>query len=78
MDVFTPDFDLKRSLAQDASGAVLKAVCDALREGGQTLRRTMDQGLAPADFQTATALKNAFTLAEESIVEYWKLKHPAA
>ena len=77
MEIFNPAFDLKPSLAKDTPGTVLKACCDALREGDQTVRRAMDQGLPPAQFQTATALKTALALAEESLTDYWKLKHPA-
>lgn len=75
MDVCGPDFDLKRRLAEDASGAVLKASCDVLREGDQAVRRAMDQGLSPSAFQAAEAMREALALAEESLSEYWKMKH---
>jgi hypothetical protein len=75
MDVFSPAFDLKQSLDQDASGQTLAALRTALLEGHRALDRSIDQGLPPKNFQAAARLKDALALAEEIITEYWMGKN---
>jgi hypothetical protein len=72
MDVSAVDFDLHEALGSDETGAVVKAVKGTLQEGQVIVRRAIDKGLSPKDFQSAEQLRQAFDTATAVVDKCWQ------
>jgi hypothetical protein len=64
--------DLEAKLAGDASGALREELCRALADERIGIRRLIDGGLAPDDYQTAQAYHDACAAAERVVVGCWR------
>jgi len=71
MNVLHEDFDLTSALIEDRSGAVLREVKTALELGNASLRRIIDKGLAPAEFNVASNLQKACQQAQDIVETFW-------
>jgi hypothetical protein len=70
--------ELEAQLADDASGELRDELCSALAKDRSVLRRTIDAGLPPDEFNMAQVVHDAFAAAERVVNDYWRQSHAGA
>jgi hypothetical protein len=68
--------DLEGRLIADAGGAYRDSVVNSLATERAAIRRTMDAGLAPAEFDAAGKLLSGIDAATRAVQVLWKTAHP--
>jgi hypothetical protein len=71
MDIYAEDFDIGAALAADPDGHALRAVKNALETTKSGLKKTMDKGLAQAEFTVANNLHSACQTAHDLVEQFW-------
>lgn len=74
-DMYSEDWTPADVLAEDATGAKLKEMSDALRQVQAQLKMAMDKGVTPAEFAKGTALLASFEAADNGLRRSWKKRH---
>jgi hypothetical protein len=72
MDVFDYAFDIDEALENDSNGEALRAIKDGLQEAQTIVRKEIDKGLAPVDFQPAEELRKSFDVASDAVQKLWE------
>lgn len=67
--------DLEDRLAEDSSGAYRGQLIEALRLDLSEVKRRIDAGLSPQEFESADAYRGAIESAIEVVDKVWKLDH---
>ena len=67
--------DMEAKLKKDQGGRFRKEVIDRLSEYSARLKKSMDSGLSPAEFQATSRLKDAVDAASMVIDKVWKNIH---
>lgn len=67
--------DLEFQLADDEDGSLRDRICADLDEQGAAVKRAIDGGLSPEDFQIAEKLQVALGAAQAVVRETWKAEH---
>ena len=68
--------DLEHKLADDNDGTYRDSLCESLRSEQQGIKRHMDSGLPPEEFQQASDYANALEAAVNVVEHTWKVDHP--
>ena len=67
--------ELEEVLANDSNGSEFKRICDELIDQETGIKRVMDSGLAPADYQQAVGLNDAVKTAQTVVQSFWNARH---
>ena len=67
--------DIENRLADDADGAYRNQVCDQLRSDAREVKRRIDTGLAPDEFQDAGRYLAALEAAISVVEQAWRFEH---
>ena len=68
-------FDIQERLAADSGGAARGAVEQDLQTLQQALKRKLDAGVPPAEFERLTTLLDGVTAAGEVVANIWRSYH---
>ena len=64
--------EMEDKLVADADGSYRDEICSRLNDCAAEVRQRLDAGLATDEFAQASKLNDAFTAAEETVVERWQ------
>lgn len=67
--------ELEQRLADDTSGACRDQLCESLHSEAARLKRGMDAGLPPEEFEKARQVAAALNQAAAVVERYWRLEH---
>lgn len=67
--------ELEAKLAADASGAFREELCKLLADERAAIRRVIDGGLPPDEFQVVQAYHDACAAAERVVTGCWRQSH---
>jgi hypothetical protein len=76
MDEKVTMLDMEQKLAGDASGAYRDKVLASLADDRAAIRRAVDAGLPPADFEQANKVLQGIDAATKAVQTLWKTAHP--
>ena len=67
--------DMEQQLSQDADGTYRDAVCQKLQDELAAIKKQVDAGLPPEDFDRANKVAEALQKAVGVVRLAWKLEH---
>jgi len=67
--------DIENRLAEDSSGNYRDEVCDQLRTDAREVKRRIDSGLTPDEFQDAGRYLAALEAAISVVEQAWRFEH---
>ena len=67
--------DMEASLREDSSGQYRKELIDRLTESSYQLKRSLDSGLPPDEFERVNRLREAVEAASMVIEKVWEAMH---
>jgi len=67
--------DMEAKLMKDKGGSYRKEIMDRLSEYSAQVKKALDSGLSPAEFQDANRLKDAVDAASTVVDKVWKSIH---
>lgn len=70
-------FPLEGELQADRHGALRRQLLDELSQQAGAIKRALDGGVAPADFERARRLHAAFAAGTTVVEKVWQRFHPA-
>ena len=69
-------FDTERLLAQDEDGAERDALIEQLRNAELGLKREIDAGVPPSEFDKLERMRSGVVAADEVLRQIWAGYHP--
>lgn len=69
--------DIEENLKKDRDGTYKKEIMDQFAAHLSQIKRAMDSGLPPEEFQKMEKLKNAVDAASDVVEKVWKGMHSA-
>jgi type III secretion system YseE family protein len=67
--------DMEERLKDDTDGVYLKEILDRLAVSSDEIKKALDQGLPPDEFQVMGALKDAVQDASKVVKSVWESIH---
>ena len=68
--------DLEGRLQSDEDGTVRDQLVSEFTAEAETVKRHLDSGLAPDEFERSQRLYSALGTAAEVVTKYWEMSHP--
>lgn len=73
-----PWFEIERRLRGDVTGQECELLQERLAEAARRLTRTMDAGLAPAEFKRAQCVRDGLLAGADVVASVWQGYHQRA
>lgn len=74
-DMYTDDYDIGAALDRDVNGAALRDMRDILHARQMELKRALDRGVTPAEFQSGQAMLASYEAARRGLDAAWEKRH---